>query len=1382
MATTLLVTSTSKSLSVIGPIAGDNHVNAAEAAGPVTVRGTSTGFAAGTVISVRLSGKLTTWTGIIDANGNWRVDIPDLNDFRDGAYTLKVFVGTGRNAVSTTTSLVIDKTPPAMVSLSATPSDSILGVGDQVVFRLQLSEGVAVTGSPTLQLNDGGVATYVSGSRSRWLTFRYTVQQGQNTNDLSAVALSFNGGSIVDSNGNRVDITKVPPDIAGSPVVDTAAPVVQSVTTSSLSALATGQTVDFVVTMSESVQVAGTPSLTLNDGGTAVYVSGSGTNQLVFRHTVEVGQKSTDLSVTGLDMNDASIVDAAGNAAAMSGVVVNPDGILTENLAQPASTPPAPETTSTIVGTSGDDVLTVTPDITSVVGGDGTDTASFTWGSVEGFTITRLQDGSVTVQDQTTGSTSIHLSQIETISFPDGTAYDVASGAASSPNTTPAAVESPYLIGTSLDDTFKVSSSTQFVIGAGGTDTAILTWGAHDWFQFSTPLNGRFTATDVHDTGAVITFDSIERLQFADGVTYGVVNGVVQTSTTSSPGTSTGSGTSSGSGTTTSSTPSSSLVMTPPGTDTGMRVTLQNTHTSALSAHEITFGMVFQQGQVAAGRQLVATVNGQTVPVQMDVKTTFADGSARTAVLTMMQPALAAVSSAEVRFSATTASAPAALDLTAALSKGYDVSVTLTMAGGSAQKFDVGALLRQALANGSASYWLHGAQATQARFSVPVSGSFRLTFDVTAFQDGTFKTDAQFNNDLAMQAVGGPVTYDVTISQNGQTAFSQSGLSQVQYQTWHHVLWSNGAPQVNIQQDVRALENTGAILPYDLSTGVSQTIFNAQANTMTAAGWGDPLSPNGVTQNMPMTGGRADIGPTTVANTVWLMTQDQRAAQYALGQADAAGAVPWHFFDPQTGQYLGVTQYPTLWTDPRGGTGAPGGLTQQVDPTKASGWSPDSAHQPNLSYVAHLMTGDRYYLDQLNAQASYSIMSVWNYWRHDGLGLVANGENQVRGQAWSLREVDDAAFANPDGSPEKAYFTQISNNNWSYLVSQIPVWTAQQGEAHGWIPGSYGNYGATAPWQQDFFVSTTVHAALMGNQDAATFLKWQENFIVGRFLNAAKGFNPHDGVAYNLMVFDSTTGTPFTTWAQIEQASLAAGLSNGTGWSRITGLEPQAALQSLAGIITVNGSTQAMKAYGWLMASGAPHIATSDMQNGGVAFNISPRLPDGSYLTRDHIHITSDTIAGIVKGEATASQLLYETGTGAVTLVGGSGTNLMFAGSGGNTLQGGANADYLFGGAGNDIFMAGAGKNFMQTDGGADTIVLSAKDLAQDLIDSFRIGTDHLHVLDGSGAALSSAALQQLIAGATSNSSGAAVLHIAPGHDTTLSGIGVSQLGMNLFN
>ena len=73
-------------------------------------------------------------------------------------------------------------------------------------------------------------------------------------------------------------------------------------------------------------------------------------------------------------------------------------------------------------------------------------------------------------------------------------------------------------------------------------------------------------------------------------------------------------------------------------------------------------------------------------------------------------------------------------------------------------------------------------------------------------------------------------------------------------------------------------------------------------------------------------------------NAIWLMTQDEQAAKYALVQADAAGSVPWHYFDPKTGTYLSVTDYPTLWADPRGTPT----LTQQ--PSSSSGWTPEAAH------------------------------------------------------------------------------------------------------------------------------------------------------------------------------------------------------------------------------------------------------------------------------------------------------------------------------------------------------------------------------------------------------------------------------------------------------
>ena len=62
----------------------------------------------------------------------------------------------------------------------------------------------------------------------------------------------------------------------------------------------------------------GTPTLTLNDGGTATYVSGSGTNALSFSYTVGAGQNTAGLTATAVNLNAAAITDGAGNAANLS--------------------------------------------------------------------------------------------------------------------------------------------------------------------------------------------------------------------------------------------------------------------------------------------------------------------------------------------------------------------------------------------------------------------------------------------------------------------------------------------------------------------------------------------------------------------------------------------------------------------------------------------------------------------------------------------------------------------------------------------------------------------------------------------------------------------------------------------------------------------------------------------------------------------------------------------------------------------------------------------------------------------------------------------------------------------------------------------------------
>ncbi len=239
-----------------------------------------------------------------------------------------------------------DTTGPTVTSIATSAGSSLLTAGSVVTFTVNFSEAVTVVvtgGKPTLLLNDGGVANYVSGSGTTALVFSHTVAAGQNTTDLalaSSAALALNGATIRDAAGNNATIAGANGyNPAGTLTVDTSGPSFASATTSPGSgSVTTGSVVTFTVTFNQAVTVSGgKPALLLNDGGTASYVSGSGTTALTFSYTVSAGQSASDLALasTGaLALNGATIRDAAGNNAALTGANgYNPAGTLAVNTA-----------------------------------------------------------------------------------------------------------------------------------------------------------------------------------------------------------------------------------------------------------------------------------------------------------------------------------------------------------------------------------------------------------------------------------------------------------------------------------------------------------------------------------------------------------------------------------------------------------------------------------------------------------------------------------------------------------------------------------------------------------------------------------------------------------------------------------------------------------------------------------------------------------------------------------------------------------------------------------------------------------------------------------------------------------------------------------------
>ena len=250
--------------------------------------------------------------GTINLNGG------SIDDLAGNAATLSL-TGLGQKGPE------IDTTPPTFTAVTETPATGDLDAGKNVTIKLTTSEAVAVTGAPTLRLNDSGTATYdAAKSTATSLVFDYTVAAGQNTSSLAVSSVLLSGGSIDDLAGNAAVLSLTGLTQKG-PQIDTTRPTVVGVAGSPSSGnITTGQTEAITVTLSEAVKVTSGPELFLNDGGVATYTSGSGTDALTFDYKALAGQSTSDLEIVGASLSSPlSVTDLAGNPLVLPSTVAN---------------------------------------------------------------------------------------------------------------------------------------------------------------------------------------------------------------------------------------------------------------------------------------------------------------------------------------------------------------------------------------------------------------------------------------------------------------------------------------------------------------------------------------------------------------------------------------------------------------------------------------------------------------------------------------------------------------------------------------------------------------------------------------------------------------------------------------------------------------------------------------------------------------------------------------------------------------------------------------------------------------------------------------------------------------------------------------------------
>lgn len=602
-------------------------------------------------------------------------------------------------------------------------------------------------------------------------------------------------------------------------------------------------------------------------------------------------------------------------------------------------------------------------------------------------------------------------------------------------------------------------------------------------------------------------------------------------------------------GTPPTTSPTSGTSSTSVATGTITTVRLENTSATTNQTNvPVTFGQIFAPGDLASDVALVGRLeNGSSVPLQVDIKAKHADGSVRHAILSAIVPSLAAgktvgmelVRNGIVSATSTTMS-PAQL-----LSNGFTAAFTATI-GGVQYKASADELLKA----GKATTWLAGSTANEWHVSAPLATSTgaqhpHLTARFAIRWYGAVKkarVDVVVENNWAYEPAPQNFTYDAQVIVGGKPVYTQAALTHLHHARWRKLFWFGAAaPELNVKQNTGYLIASRALPNYDQSLVIPETTLASLKTRWTNAKTG-PMGNGLAISYMPAAGGREDIGLLPTWNALYLLSMDKRARDAALGTADLAGSWSSHYRDKQTGQPVSLIDYPYMTiagrpTDTKNpATGKYESFPACATTTACqSPHTHDVSHQPGFAYLPYMVTGDHYYLEELQFWGMYNMFNSNPGYRENIKGLLK--PEQVRGQAWALRTLAEVTYITPDTDRLKSHFARLLDSNLDWYNAEYTNNTNANklGVLVNGYAVAYKKGTGIAPWMDDFFTSAVGHAAELGFEKAVPLLKWKAKFPISRMIG--EGSCLITGAMYSMVIRDSATSPFYTTIAQAFQAS-----------------------------------------------------------------------------------------------------------------------------------------------------------------------------------------------------------------------------------------------------
>lgn len=293
------------------------------------------------------------------------------------------------------------------------------------------------------------------------------------------------------------------------------------------------------------------------------------------------------------------------------------------------------------------------------------------------------------------------------------------------------------------------------------------------------------------------------------------------------------------------------------------------------------------------------------------------------------------------------------------------------------------------------------------------------------------------------------------------------------------------------------------------------------------------MSSSSVTPYMPTTGERGDIGLITDWSAWYLLTGN---AGPMLEIARAAESFPLYYRDETTRKPVDLIKYPKANCYDEPGQGWPWFDRYPRDAGNnnivGDGMVPQQAHFCEMSYVAHLATGDLGFLEDLQYAANFCLLC--DAVKSTKTAAIISGE--LRGIAWALRELFMASAATqdaeargplPQGLHPSSYFKRLLDNSLAYYS---PIMNNPNAQVFRVFVG----LGKFSIQQMAYMLNVLAFGVLTGHSNWTPFYLWCLGNAVA-LTSGKSGYPPGFGTPVWACQNKNNNGNSphFTSWAEL---------------------------------------------------------------------------------------------------------------------------------------------------------------------------------------------------------------------------------------------------------